>query len=202
MNNQKIEILLISLFLILLLISVSILPGCAGNGDEQSTTTLLLTSTPIATTASETPIPASTPSETMLTPTPFLIRTPEIKWKKQFSGNNKEWVVGSCIEQTTDGGYIIAGTTESYGAGLDDFWIIKTNDCGEEEWSRTFGGKESDRVYSITQTVDGGFIATGATNSHCAISDCGISDVWVVKMDSSGEEEWSRTFGGKESDRV
>ena len=90
------------------------------------------------------------------------------------------------------GGYIIAGYTESYGAGYLDFWLVKTDTKGEEQWNNTYGGYYHDWAESIQQTRDGGYIITGMTQSFGA----GHNDFFMVKTDSNGTEQWYRTFGG------
>lgn len=90
------------------------------------------------------------------------------------------------------GGYIIAGHTDSYGAGDFDFWLVKTDTKGEEQWNNTYGGYYGDWVYSLQQTHDYGYIIAGVTNSFGASH----LDFFLVKTDSNGTEQWYRTFGG------
>lgn len=120
----------------------------------------------------------------------FAHATPEILWMRTFGGSNND--SGISVKQTTDGGYIIAARTSSYGAGSDDFWLIKTDAKGNEEWNRTFGGENADYCLTLQQTTDGGYILVGDTSSFGA----GKSDAWLIKTDGNGSEEWNKTYGG------
>jgi len=116
------------------------------------------------------------------------------KFIKTFGGTDTD--IAEYVQQTNDGGYIVAGATLSFGVGDYDFWIIKTNENGIEEWNRTFGGINSDIANSIQETTDGGFIIVGETRSF----GNGYSDYWMIKTDANGIEEWNRTFGGANED--
>jgi len=112
-----------------------------------------------------------------------------MEWNNTLGGI--KWDEARFVSQV-QGGYIIAGKTDSYGAGDFDFWLVKTDTKGEEQWNNTYGGYSGDGAYSLQQTHDGGYIIAGETNSFGASH----LDFLLVKTDSNGKEQWYRTFGG------
>ncbi len=115
-------------------------------------------------------------------------------WERTFGGDRDD--VGVSVQQTSDGGFILLGFTESFGAGESDIWLIKTDGEGTIQWQHTFGGSDRDEGYSVQQTSDGGFILLGTTNSFGA----GGGDIWLIKTDGEGNMLWQRTFGGDKED--
>lgn len=127
----------------------------------------------------------------------YLLRTDadgNALWTKTFGGTQYDY--GQSVVQTSDGGFVIVGYTNSFGAGSYDMYLLKTNENGNMLWSRTFGGTASDIGQSVQQTEDGGFIIAGYTSSFGA----GGYDVYLLRTDGNGNELWYRTFGGANSD--
>jgi len=127
--------------------------------------------------------------------TGYLIKTDgngEEEWSQTFGGG---WDQFFSLEQTSDGGFIVCGFTESFGNGMKDVFLVKIDENGEEEWFQTFGGYVDDYGTSVQQTPDGGYIIIGWTGSFGSI------DGYLIKTDGNGEEEWSQTFGGLPMDQ-
>ena len=127
----------------------------------------------------------------------WLIKTDEngnMIWNRTFGGNKDD--IGKCVQQTSDGGFIIAGGIQFEDDRGGDAWLIKTNENGEEIWNRTFGGDKTDWADSVQQTSDGGYILTGGTQSYGA----GSYDLWLIKTDKEGRKIWDRTYGGNDWD--
>ena len=117
-----------------------------------------------------------------------------LEWNKSYGGAGLD--AAACMIEASDGGYVLAGLTESFGAGQKDWWWLKTDSYGNVEWNRTIGGAYDDTAYSIIQTSDGGYALAGFTSSFGA----GGHDFWLVKTDSHGNVEWNRTIGGAYDD--
>ncbi|MFH2111222.1 MAG: CARDB domain-containing protein [Candidatus Bathyarchaeota archaeon] len=100
------------------------------------------------------------------------------------------------VVQTSDGGYLVAGGTKSYGAGLTDLWVMRTDGQGELLWEKILGGAKDDVAYSITSLAGGDYLLAGSTASYGS----GSSDVWVLKINDEGEVLWNITLGGPKND--
>lgn len=131
------------------------------------------------------------------------------QWNRTFGGLDKD--AGHYVEQTADGGYIITGYTKSYGnkggdffaGGGEDLWLIKTDANGNEQWNRTYGGKDYDDGFAVHQLSDGGYIVAGTTKSVdkngtwvSAYNKNDTARVYLIRTDSSGKEMWNYTYGG------
>ncbi len=117
----------------------------------------------------------------------YLIKTGadgNVSWTKTFGDTN--FGAGFSVQQTSDGGYIIAGQTASYGAGNADIYLIKTNSSGDMVWVKTFGGASWDTGRSVIRTTGGGYIIVGHTMSFGA----GGYDMYVVKTDADGNSSF------------
>ncbi|MBN2348921.1 MAG: T9SS type A sorting domain-containing protein [Bacteroidales bacterium] len=133
-----------------------------------------------------------------------------LQWNKAYGGFDDD--NARCVQQTSDGGYIIAGTIYNYINGGDgdisevygntDIWIVKISVNNSIEWSRSLGGSDEDEAYSIKQTLEGGFIVAGTSRSKDG--DVGYNkagnDFWIVKLDVTGAFSWEKSYGGYATD--
>jgi hypothetical protein len=103
-----------------------------------------------------------------------------------------------CVQESSNGGFIIAGYTSSFGAGLQDVYVVMTDSMGNSLWERTYGGFENDYAKCVKETPDGGFIIVGSTASFGA----GFTDCYIVRTDASGDTLWTRAYGGDDDERA
>lgn len=132
----------------------------------------------------------------------------DVVWKKAYGGSGFDF--GHTITPKSDGGYVLSGVTDSddsdfeaMGKGANDIFVIKLDSHGDILWKKTYGGSSGDRALSSAPTADGGFILTGYSGSNDVDFDGenrGSEDIFVIRLDSSGDVQWKKTYGGSESD--
>ncbi len=130
-----------------------------------------------------------------------------IEWQKALGGSGHD--SATCVRQTFDGGYILAGSSNSNDGqvsgnhGVNDYWVVKLDTDGQIVWQKSLGGSRGEWAYDIQQTLDSGFIVAGVTESddgdvtgqHGIAGDC-----WIVKLDNSGTLQWQKALGGSAND--
>ncbi|HSG81385.1 MAG TPA: hypothetical protein VLC48_03970 [Gemmatimonadota bacterium] len=129
----------------------------------------------------------------------YLLRTDaagDTQWTRTFGGPGNDF--GWDVLATEDGGYMIVGFTNSYGAGGDDVFVIRTDAAGTQRWARTYGGPGDERAWAFHPTEDGGYVIAAQTTSYGA----GERDVYILRIDASGDTVWTRTLGGPGIDRI
>jgi len=115
-------------------------------------------------------------------------------WQKTFGGAGID--EGHAIADAGDGGYAVAGSTNSKGTGEDDFWLIRTDGAGKLLWDSTYGTAASDVADAVTRTNDGGFVLAGWSWG----TGKGLDDGWVVRTDKLGKQVWAKAYGGAGND--
>jgi hypothetical protein len=156
--------------------------------------------TPTPTLPSKTPVPTPKPTPEPYynpTPSPAVSPTPAPSFRPApfgytYGGTGEDKAYA--LVATSDGGYALAGTIDSFGAGGGDFWLVKTDVNGVMQWNRTYGGAGDELAYSLVVTSDGGYALAGYTGSY------GARDFLLVKTDALGNMKWNRTFGGTGDD--
>ena len=122
-------------------------------------------------------------------------------WNQTYGGDMSD--SASALIQTSDGGFALAGYTESFGAGGRDMWLVKTDANGMATWNQTYDGDVNDYAQALIQTDDGGFALAGDTSSSSPNAFCTVGeqhDMWLVKTDANGIEKWNQTYGGDDID--
>jgi hypothetical protein len=131
-----------------------------------------------------------------------------LEWQKSYGGNGFDMAYS--VQQTFEGGYIVAGETDSNDTfnnniyGHNDFWILKLNTLGELEWQKNLGGSGHDSSKGIIQTTDGGYVIVGysRSNDFDVTNNNGNYDFWVVKINEIGNIIWQKSYGGSSQDRA
>lgn len=117
-----------------------------------------------------------------------------ILYEQTFGGSNVDY--NYALINCSDSGYIMAGHTSSFGAGSIDAWVVKVDMAGNHQWNYTMGGTGEEVVFNIIPTLDDGYALTGLTESFGS----GDWDVWLIKIDNTGQIQWNQTYGGAEKD--
>jgi hypothetical protein len=126
----------------------------------------------------------------------------DIMWQRAYGRRGIEDAPYGGIQETSDGGYIVAGFTMASNYGTHIFWILKLNSSGDYEWQKTYGGEhDMDFPYSIQETTDGGYVVAGVSESIRAGSVY-IGGYWILKLTKNGDIEWQKTYGGDNFDRA
>jgi len=132
----------------------------------------------------------------------------KIEWQKCLGGS--DWDEAYNIRQTKDGGYVVAGYTQSKNGDVTknqgdyDYWVVKLDKTGKIEWQRSLGGSARDAAMGIQQTTDGGCLVAGYTQSNNGdvSGNHGQADIWLVKLSENGNIEWQKCFGGSYEDKA
>jgi DNA-directed RNA polymerase subunit M/transcription elongation factor TFIIS len=119
----------------------------------------------------------------------------EIIWQNIYGDADRDNV--EVLQQTSDGGYIVAGDNYTSGTGYYDVWVIKLDSDGGIMWQKKYVGTYADEIYSINQTADGGYIIAGSSRRG---TNAETEDLLVLKIDSEGNVAWQKTYGGSDSD--
>ncbi len=122
--------------------------------------------------------------------------TGNIVWQSSYGGPGADYAIS--IAKTSDDGFVVAGWTDSFGAGGNDAWVLRIDNTGGVIWQKAYGGTGDDVAVSVEQTFDGGFIVAGFTNS----SGAGGHDAWLFKLTSTGNIIWQKTYGGSGDDNA
>lgn len=129
-----------------------------------------------------------------------------LQWRGYYGGSSNDRA--QAVVQADDGGYVMAGSTESNDFDIDnsrgsyDYWVVKVDALGNFKWQNSYGGSGIERAQDIAKTADGGYVITGntfSTDKDISVSK-GESDIWLVKIDDQGNLEWDASFGGSKFD--
>jgi hypothetical protein len=132
------------------------------------------------------------------------------QWDKTLGGNNRNEL--SALQQTSDGGYMLGGSSISNKSGdktedsrgASDYWAVKLDAAGNKQWDKTIGGNGEDFLSALQQTIDGGYCLGGTSWSDISGEKTGynrgVKDYWVVKLDAAGNKQWDKAIGGSSAE--
>jgi hypothetical protein len=115
---------------------------------------------------------------------------PEIEWMRTYGGSANEELFDAVA--LPDGGFAMGGGTSSFGQGLRDYYLVRTNHDGDTLWTRTYGGADEEEMHALAVTADQGFLLAGISLTYGS----GNGDMWIVRTDPDGNVIWTRTVGG------
>ena len=118
-------------------------------------------------------------------------------WEQTYGGFQSD--IGYALLETSDQELVITGSTASFGMGMTDMWLLKTDSLGNLKWNRTYGNLNYDAAFSLIADDKGGYILVGYTESTAEARD---KDIWLVKTDEKGEMIWSQEYGDENVDEV
>ncbi|MDS0283197.1 PKD domain-containing protein [Haloarcula onubensis] len=122
--------------------------------------------------------------------------TGDERWNKVYGGPGDDWAFSHV--GTDDGGYLLAGETDSAGSGGRDAWLLKTDSDGDAQWNKVYGGSADDYARDVVTAQDGGYVFVGGTQS----AGSGGTDGWIVKVSADGTQQWETRVGGGSDDRL
>ena len=143
---------------------------------------------------------------------PMVIYSQDIIWEKSYGGKHAEFLAD--VLPTPDYGFLLAGSSlsdkngnkEMVSSGNFDYWLWKMDEHGSAEWQKSFGGSGMDFLQSVQLTTDGGFILAGVSDSGKSAgkkdNNKGLDDLWIIKLDAKGNEQWQRTIGGSGQEQL
>jgi hypothetical protein len=132
------------------------------------------------------------------------------QWDHRYGGTSQDYC--ESVIQTRDGGYLLGGYTTSAlsgdiseaSFGGEDYWVIKLNNIGVKEWDKRFGGTANDELFQVVQCTDGSFLLGGQSNSPASgnktATQCGLNDLWLVKIDEDGNYLWDKGYGSDQQE--
>jgi len=141
-----------------------------------------------------------------------LLHSQDILWEKSYGGKHADYLFDAIA--TPDYGFLLAGSSLSKKTGNKtaeaqgglDYWVWKMDEHGELDWQQGFGGPGSDLLQAVRLAKDGGFLLAGISDSQAGIQkkdSCrGQDDLWIVKLDARGAEQWQRTIGGSGQEQL
>lgn len=123
----------------------------------------------------------------------------KMEWQRTIGYADNEYA--TAVKQTKEGGYIMAGYTQTKDGYVVNYLVIKLDKNGAEEWRQTYGGSSDDRAQAIEETQDGYYVLGSAlSNDREVLGARGGNDIWLIKINRQGELQWQKNYGGSSDD--